>query len=130
MNRHLIRRLIKTFHSSFHTGLLTIAILGSISACSVYESSGRKSLESNGYSLAGVHLASCVNQSQPASDLPVFETESAQVFKSDVSEDALIVNLKQPALFSCNFHSDVVPAGSDQFEATVQLTLEKSRTSN
>ena len=103
-----------------------MALFISTSACSLYQSEGRKFLEKQGleYSAAAANLQSCDHEPLGEEWLKVFGTDSAAVFSSESQEFVLrIMPLQANPAFSCMYRFSSVQEMIERTDAAIELTL-------
>jgi hypothetical protein len=81
--------------------ILTAGATLTLAACSLYESSGRKSLENSAYDIANgtASLVGCQQSVDPAGSL-LRDDDQASIFSH---QDQVRVTLKNNSTFSCDF---------------------------
>ncbi len=118
--------------SSMPGGLLRrfvlLLILPAISACSIYQSEGRKFLEKNAYEYSNVsalNLQSCSYGSVSSEWLEFSSTPTSTAFTSDQNEFALLIvsHAQNTPSFACQFQFSSAQEMVERTEAASELTL-------
>jgi len=108
--------------------LFGLIIILSTSACSLYQSDGRKFLEKQAlqFSAAAANLQGCVQEKLSADWIKIYTDNDADVYSSDNQEFALrIVPRHTKAAFYCTFHFSSVQEMVERTDAAIDLTLEQ-----
>lgn len=106
--------------------LLTIA--ATMSACSIYESDGRKYLEQHAYQFAGVsaqaNLLGCQLQSQSTDWVEQSQTPNARILENDGFE--LRIEPKANPEYGCEFRFSSAQELVEKTNAAIEYTLARS----
>ena len=107
---------------------LALLILPFTSACSLYQSDGRKFLEKQAFEFAeaSANLQSCGKEKMGDEWLKISDSEQAQVYSSENSEFELrVVPLHSGDPFHCTFHFASVQEMVERTDSAVEITLEQ-----
>lgn len=104
---------------------ILLALLGSISACSLYQSEGRKFLEKEAFEYSGAqaYLSSCPGYDVAVADLTLVErTSTAQIFQLPTESNVRIVtNSENP--YACDYGFATPQERDAILNSAIELTL-------
>jgi hypothetical protein len=111
----------------FPSRAILIAASLMLAACSLYQSSGRKSLENNGFAIANgtASLIGCDLTADVQGETLVAQDARAWVFQSDSDRSKVRVDLKDDSRLSCHYQFVSADAVFSHLNDIVVYTLDQ-----
>jgi hypothetical protein len=117
----------------FHSKLFLVSTaFVSLAACSIYESSGRKQLESNAFKLAGLNLTAegCATKVVHTNEVLHSEDLQTRIYEKASNPFEIRIAVKSPSEISCSFSFQDESELNRQLPVAIALTINESQKAN